>query len=378
MKFCADDRSTVTTLELGSTYARLGIFNKLILNTGSYFEKKIDFTRDNLNESHKIFNLITDAEKYSGMHLNDLILLIDSSSIHSLDYTIQKNYDKKIITLQDIEYLVNESTNIIKLNNKEKEILHTINSKLIFDDDEVENFQNITSKVNKVTLELKFIMINKKLCDTLKNLFFSKHISLKEIFCISYIKSSGLIERLNISGYSSFIDIGHKKSSLTIFKDNKILYLNNISVGGDHITKDISKILNIDYRKAEAKKIKFSKNNIAKEDELLKNVINARLEEIIELLFLKCPLIKNNVFKSNLNLYFIGNGSKVLNENLLSFGSEFNFINEMSIIEEGKQDVIESAIKFVSQNEKMQPKKPIINLENKGFFEKLFEYFTGK
>tara|TARA_A100001234_G_scaffold68769_1_gene60507 strand:+ start:393 stop:1520 length:1128 start_codon:yes stop_codon:yes gene_type:complete len=365
-------------LELGSTYARLGIFNKLILNTGSYFEKKIDFTRDNLNESHKIFNLITDAEKYSGMHLNDLILLIDSSSIHSLDYTIQKNYDKKIITLQDIKYLINESTNIIKLNNKEKEILHTINSKLIFDDDEVENFQNITSKVNKVTLELKFIMINKKLCDTLKNLFFSKHISLKEIFCISYIKSSGLIERLNISGYSSFIDIGHKKSSLTIFKDNKILYLNNISVGGDHITKDISKILNIDYRKAEAKKIKFSKNNIAKEDELLKNVINARLEEIIELLFLKCPLIKNNVFKSNLNLYFIGNGSKVLNENLLSFGSEFNFINEMSIIEEGKQDVIESAIKFVSQNEKMQPKKPIINLENKGFFEKLFEYFTGK
>ena len=365
-------------LELGSTYARLGIFNKLILNTDSYFEKKIDFTRDNLNESHKIFNLITDAEKYSGMHLNDLILLIDSSSIHSLDYTIQKNYDKKIITLQDIKYLINESTNIIKLNNKEKEILHTINSKLIFDDDEVENFQNITSKVNKVTLELKFIMINKKLCDTLKNLFFSKHISLKEIFCISYIKSSGLIERLNISGYSSFIDIGHKKSSLTIFKDNKILYLNNISVGGDHITKDISKILNIDYRKAEAKKIKFSKNNIAKEDELLKNVINARLEEIIELLFLKCPLIKNNVFKSNLNLYFIGNGSKVLNENLLSFGSEFNFINEMSIIEEGKQDVIESAIKFVSQNEKMQPKKPIINLENKGFFEKLFEYFTGK
>ena len=365
-------------LELGSTYARLGIFNKLILNTGLYFEKKIDFTRDNLNESHKIFNLITDAEKYSGMHLNDLILLIDSSSIYSLDYTIQKNYDKKIITLQDIEYLVNESTNIIKLNNKEKEILHTINTKLIFDDDVVENFQNIKSKVNKVTLELKFIMINKKLCDTLKNLFFSKHIFLKEIFCISYIKSSGLIERLNISGYSSFIDIGLKKSSLTIFKDNKILYLNNISVGGDHITKDISKILNIDYRIAEAKKIKFSKNNSAKENELLKNVINARLEEIIELLFLKCPLIKNNVFKSNLNLYFIGNGSKVLNENLLSFGSEFNFINEMSIIEEGKQDVIESAIKFVSQNEKMQPKKPIINLENKGFFEKLFEYFTGK
>ena len=59
-------------LELGSTYARLGIFNKLILNTGLYFEKKIDFTRDNLNESHKIFNLITAKDVFSGIKKNHI------------------------------------------------------------------------------------------------------------------------------------------------------------------------------------------------------------------------------------------------------------------------------------------------------------------
>ena len=40
--------------------------------------------------------------------------------------------------------------------------------------------------------------------------------------------------------------------------------MNNTHIGGDHITKDISKILKIDYRTAEAKKLKFSKNKITK------------------------------------------------------------------------------------------------------------------
>ena len=371
-------KTSLPIMELGSTYVRLAIFSNLIPNQNLYFEEKFDFTRDAQDVSQKIFNLIANAEKKLGNHLNEILMLIDSSTVNSLDYTIQKNYDKKLITSQDIDYLINESKKIIKINNKEKEILHIIKSKLIFDGEVIENLEKISKNVNKITLELKFIMVNKTVCEKIKNLFFEKHITLKEIFCTSLIKSLGLIEKLNISGYSSFIDIGLKKSCLTIFWDNKLLYLNNIHIGGDHVTKDISKILKIDYRIAEAHKIKFSKNVGNKENNLLKDIINARLEEIVELLFLKCPLIENKKLNSDLNLYFIGNGSKVLNENLLSFGSEFNFINEMSIIDENKHDVLESAIKFVKRVEKIQPKNSILNLENKGFFEKFFEYFSRK
>ena len=141
-----------------------------------------------------------------------------------------------------------------------------------------------------------------------------------------------------------------------------------------------SKILKIDYRIAEAKKIKFSKNknykNINNENELLKKIINSRLEEIIELLFNNCPLVKNNVLNSKLSLYFTGNGSKVLNENLLSFGPEFDFVSEMSTMDEFKKDLFDTTINFHSYNQKLQPSKSIIKLENKGFFEKLFEYFS--
>tara|TARA_B100001123_G_C15316388_1_gene1026251 strand:- start:459 stop:1601 length:1143 start_codon:yes stop_codon:yes gene_type:complete len=375
--------SPFSILEFGSTKLSLAIYDKSILNQSSFYEEKIEYTsNEKSNEEKSIVNIIKRAEKDIGQHLNEVILMLDSYSIYSIDFSIQKNYDKKIISPEDIDYLIKECENIIKTNNKEKEILHTIKSQIIFDDKVIENLENISQEVYKVTLELKFILINKKIYNFFKNLFFKRHISIKNTFCSSYIKSLGLINENGISGYSSFIDIGIRKSSITIFKEDKLLYLNNIHIGGDHITKDISKILKIDYRKAEAQKLKFyrknkSENNL-KNDELLKKIINSRLEEIIELLFSNCPLVKGNIFNSELKLYFIGNGSKVLNKNLLAFGSELDFINEMSIIDERKKAIFDSALRFNSISEKNQDIKPILTLENKGFFERLFEYLAKK
>ena len=243
--------------------------------------------------------------------------------------------------------------------------------------------ENTHDQVSDVIIELKFIVIQKKIHDTFKKLFSKNQISLKNTFCVSYIKSLGIINKMGIIGYSSFIDIGLNKSSLTIFYNNKLLYLNSTHIGGNHITNDIKKILNIDYRKAEAKKIKFSKNNSRQknntnENKYLQKIINSRLEEIIELLFMNCPLVQNNIFSSDLKLFFIGNGSKVLNENLLTFGSEFEFISEMSIIDEQNKDCCESAIQYNIENQQIQPQISNTNIENKGLFEKLFEYFSKK
>ncbi len=375
--------SPVSILELSSTHIRLAIYDKTILNQSFFYEEKINFTKnENFTENHPIYNLIMKAEKDVGQHLNEILLMIDTSSIHSLDLAIQKNFDKKIVTNEDIGHLINECKQIVKTNNKDKDILHIIKSNINLDDKIIKDLEKISQEVYKATIEIKFIMVNKEYCNLIKNIFLNQNISLKNIFCTSYVKSLGHIYKNGISGYSSFLDIGLKKSSLAIFKDDKLLYLNNTHVGGDHVTKDISKILNLDYRKAEAQKIKFSRNiemeNDTKENELLKKIINSRLEEIVELLFLNCPLVTNNIFNSDLKLFFTGNGSRVLNENLLSFGPEFNFVNEMSIIYETKKDSCDSAIKFDRNNERIQPQKLSLNLENKGFFERLFEYFSRK
>ena len=373
----------ISILEFGSTHVRVAIYDKLIPNQNLFYEQKINFTgNDFLNENHPVFDLIMKAEKKIGQHLNEVLLVLDNPSISSLDFSIQKNFEQKIVSKEDLDYLVNECEQIIKSYNKEKNIIHVIISSITYDGKNIESPESISSEVEKVTIEIKFILIDKKDFDRIKNLLLKKHISLLNVFCTSYIKSLGLLNKLSISNYSSFIDIGLKKSSLIIYKDNKLLYLNNTHIGGSHITKDISKVLKIDIRKAEAEKLKFSKRNKlennSKDRELLKNIVNARLEEIIELLFMDCPLIKNNIFDDNLKLFFTGNGSKVLNENLLSFGSELNFIKEMTIIEENKEDCCKSAIKFNNSKETIQPKKSSIIIENKGFFEKLFDFFTPK
>ena len=156
--------SPVSIIEFGSTHIRLAIYDKLILNQSLFYEEKIDFTRnENYNENHPVFNLIMKAEKDIGQHLNEVILMMDSSSIHSLDFSIQKNYDKKIVTNEDINYLVNESEQVIKKNNKDYDILHIIKSNIIFDNKNIENTDNISQKVSKANVELKFIMINNKI-----------------------------------------------------------------------------------------------------------------------------------------------------------------------------------------------------------------------
>lgn len=371
----------VSILEYGSTYLRLAIYDRSMLQKRFFFEKKIDFTRkENVSEDQLISEIITDAEKKLGQHLNDILLMFDSSTIFSTDLSIQKNFEKKIVTNQDINYLINDCENKLKSNNKEKDIIHIIKSNVMLDNEYVDDLENYKKESSKAIVNLKFILVDKKVYDSIKKLFLKKHISLESVFCTSYIKSLGLINKLNISGYSSFIDIGLKKSSIAIFRDNNLLYLNNTHVGGDHITRDISKILKLDYRTSEARKLQFYKNNFEEntlmEDQLLKKIINSRLEEIIEILFLNCPLTQDNLLKSDLKLFFTGNGSKVLNENQLTFGAEFDFIKEMSIIDEKDYDNCNSAIEFNFSNKKIQPTKSLLSPENKGFFEKLFSYFN--
>ena len=252
--------SPTSVLDFGSTHLGLAIYENQIITQSLLYEEKINYTKNQVSEElHTISSIIDKAEKNIGQHLNDILLLIDSSCIFSLDFSINKNFEKKLITKDDIDHLIIESENIVRSNYKSNYILHTIISKIFFDNKIIDNFENTNHVANLVCVDLKFILISKKTCDDVKNLLFKKHISVNQIFCTSYFKSLGLIKKFSISGYNSFIDIGFKKSSLSIFNNDKFLFMNNTHIGGDHITKDISKILKIDYRTAEAKKIKFSK-----------------------------------------------------------------------------------------------------------------------
>ena len=110
------------------------------------------------------------------------------------------------------------------------------------------------------------------------------------------------------------INIGFERSSGFIFNNSKFEFFKSIPIGSNNITKDISKILKLSIEYSEDLKIKFnrSENDISfiKNStneinpfsetieknisiDLLKQIIVARLDEIIELSILESASIKN-------------------------------------------------------------------------------------
>ena len=87
--------SPISILEYGSTCVRLVLYDQNTINNNLFFEEKIDFTRkENPLDEKKIFSLITNAEKNLDRHLNEILLILDDTSIFSLDLCYRNNlYD---------------------------------------------------------------------------------------------------------------------------------------------------------------------------------------------------------------------------------------------------------------------------------------------
>ena len=104
-------------------------------------------------------------------------------------------------------------------------------------------------------------------------------------------------------------------------------------------------------------------------------VIHARIEEIINLSFKNINFL-DTIKENSYILVFTGNGSKILNNNVIYLEKNFSFIKEMNFYEENLESICKSIHHFNLKdymNEVSQiPKKQ----KNKGFFEKLFDFFS--
>ena len=387
----------LTIIDYGSSKIRLCVYDKSLPNQKYILDKTCnnDFSsiKTNLNDSEKILQeLIHKTEKKINNHVNDAILMLDSSSIFSIDLSIKKKIDYEIIDKKHINYLIQESKNLVQNNYKNFRIIHIIINKYFFDEREFSYIPKKNIKCNTLILEIKFILFPELLIQKITDSFKKIHISLNKIYCSTYIKSLRYLNFFENYKYKVFLDIGYKKTCLALYENSKLLYINNIPIGGSHITKDISKVLKIDLLESEKLKktlnetdVTFSDvtedqigdNKLNKEEfkDLLNKIIYARIEEIISMSF------KNNFFFNFLKndeksiLIFTGDGSKILNKNSIYLKEEFNIFDEMNFFEESSEQICSSALKFSnSQNfEEVEiiPKKS----KKSGFFEKLFYFF---
>ena len=382
-----------TVIDFGSKNLRLGVFDqssKIIYSSNIKINQELE--DENLN---KLLNkLIRDAEKHLSTHLVDVNVLYDSSEYNFIELSIKKSFDQPTLISKYYKSLVEEANFIISENNFRDQVIHiAINNIIIDDNKKLENiFDDI--KIKYLILELKFICLKKSLINNLFNKFKKNNLNILNFYCSSYVKSIFYKKSLDNKNNLIFLDIGYERSSALFFNNNKFQFLNSIPIGGNNITKDISKVLKLDINYSEKIKIKFNQkeneisfNKVSANEinlyseiseknipiDLLKQIIEARVNEIIDIV-----VTQNNYFQ-NLNssekpkIIFIGSGSK-----LLPYVNHFNFKNffsELIFFDESDSKICNAGINYHRSDEsfimksKKKPKKT-------GFFENFFNLFS--
>ena len=397
------EKNFETFVDFGSSEIRIGVFDKNLPKINFFSEKNCisNFNLDsiNLNNYNKVIEeLIKISEKKIGIHINSINLMVDTPDLFSIDLSIKKNLEGKKVNDDDIKYLLQEAKQLIQNNYINKKIIHIIIEKVVFDDKIFSSVPEEKPACNYLTLEIKFICFSNLIFDQLNNNLKENHISIKNIFCSSYVKSLNYNQLFENYDKKVFLDIGFKKTCLTVFDKNRLILLNTIPVGGNHITKDISQVLKISEEDSENIKKSLNKSETIFSDDsneefisnfeirdklkenisldLLKKVIHARIDEILNLSFsnINFPFLIND--KNKCILVFTGEGSKILDKNSIFLEKKFNFFSEMNFFEESAEVICQAGYNFCNKENSHEvnivSKKP----KKSGFFEKIFHLFS--
>jgi cell division protein FtsA len=362
-----------TFFDCGSSKVRAGTFNKNNQNEAFYTDS--EFFTDQSNLELKIQKIVTSLEKDSNEYISNINLMLDSPKMLSIGFSLSKKIDGTKLKQANIQFLVQEAKQQILKYYLNHSIAHIIINNYKIDGVDYSYLPG-EIKCNFMSLDILFICLPTDLVIYFKNIFSKSNILVNQIICSSYTKSINYKNNLNLSGNSSFIDVGFNKTTIISYYNDKIFSLDVLPIGGNHITKDISKILAIDLESSEQKKRNFDQNLKLSNNKdisinILEKIIFARTEEILEL----CAksIASNPNVKDNFKMVLMGEGSKILDN---QHKDKILFLNDIDFLEETLEDICQSGLRFVTGLNKQEvvviPKRHT----KQGFFEKFFHFFN--
>ena len=367
-----NNKNFKTFFDCGFSNIRAGIFN--IKDNHEAFYHESEFFIDRSNLEFKVQKIVASLEKDTDEYIDNINLMIDSPKMLSVGISLSKKLDGSKLKQVNIQFLVQEAKQQILKYYTNHNIAHIIINNYKINNVDYSYLPN-EIKCDFISLDLLFICLPADLVLHFKNIFSKSNIFVDQIICSSYARSINYKDNLNLSGYTSFIDVGFNKTSVISYFNDKILSLDVLPVGGNHITKDISKILEIDLQSSEQEKRNFDQNLKISNDkdisiQTLQKIIFARTEEILELS--AKSIVSNSHTLGNFKMVLIGEGSKILDNR---HKDKISFTNNIDFLEETVEDICQSGFKFVTELNKQEvvviPKKQIKH----GFFEKFFHFF---
>ena len=196
-------------IDFGSFNLRLGTFGDNLLN--SKFVTNINLIDNFLNHNNeineKLQKLILNSEKEINRHLKELTVMVDTPECFTVDISLKKKIDKSLFNKSNLGNYLQEAKNLIKKNYFEYKILHLVISKYVVDGKEVDDLpDNII--IDELVIDIKFILIPEIVTNRIKINFIKNHISVKNFYCSSYVKTLEYKKNFNNFNIKIFIDIG--------------------------------------------------------------------------------------------------------------------------------------------------------------------------
>ena len=360
--------------DCGTSKIRACAFNKK--NTSECFYHESAFLPDHSNIKFEMQKIISGLEGNNSKYLNNINLMIDSPKMLSIGLSVSKRIDGIKLQKQDIQFLIQDAKQQILRNYFKQNIVHIVIRNYKIDSNDYE-FLPTNVECDLISLDIIFICLPKITIEYYKKIFFELDISVDQIFCTSYAKSISYKENFSSIKHLSFIDIGLSKTSINLFYNDKIIFSDIIPIGGNHITKDISKVLQVDLQEAENLKLLLANNQKSLNERknsfnLIQEIISARIEEILDLCIKSTKLNFDSMKPKIYKMVIAGEGSKIFNN---KFRKKFNSLNNIIFHAENNKETCHSGFKIIRGLNKQEvviiPKKTI----KVGFFERLFHLF---
>ena len=350
----------------------------------------VSYDKEYKNHLDKIDLIIKKAEKKNSTHINDIILIMDTSEVFTIDISLKKNLDEKSEIKKVYDNIVLELNQIIASNYNNYSIIHSIISKCHIDNEIFSEIPKDKIIEKNIKIEFKVICFPRELIEKIEKNFIKKNLKIINLFCTSYIKTLSYLKKLDVDKVS-FLEIGWQRTSLISYENKKINFMETIPIGSNHITKDISKVFNVSidyaeqlkklfnksetefsYRSAKNNDILLTKDLINKDISIdkLKKVILYRVQEIIDLVYKNLTNKATRYDLSKFDLFLIGGGSILFNNNSFYLNDKFEF-KSLSFLPETDIQICKYALVYHLNNTEISKK----NTKKQGLFEKFFNFF---
>jgi len=216
---------------------------------------KNGFITDLVALESSIINVVESAEKSAGVSINKVVITFSGSGVHSV---VVRSGIKLMGGVEDGDLSNVVRSAISKIDQDRNEILHCFPLEYrVNDANGIKNPMGIYAETLTTTLSL-VVMPSANLLNIV-NCIARCHLDVEEVIASPYSSIYSLLTDEELEIGTTLIDIGSTTTSFLIWRDNQLLAIGDIPMGGYHITNDIAKVLSTNFQTAERIKILHSR-----------------------------------------------------------------------------------------------------------------------